>query len=109
MRKATNLLDPYKMRNDLTVSAPIMQDGMPTGGGLGGMKRLQLQQSDRGLRNSTNPSSTDNNTGIMPPKSRPAKVANPGPAGYEKPRPATFNQQLSTLTSPNFPRRRGQG
>ena len=109
MQKAPYRNGPFSNPNEsYTVAAPLA-DGLPTGGGLGGMKRLQLQQSGSGLRNPTNPSSADNNTGIMPPKPTPSKVASPGPVGYEKPRPATFNQQLSSLTSPNFPRRRGQG
>ena len=93
MRKTNPMPDSFRNNSDMTVSAPIMKDDLPTGGGLGGIKRLQLQQRGQG----------SSKTMIS---SAPAKVA---PAGYEQPKPMNFNQRLSTLSSPNFPRRRGQG
>lgn len=85
----------------------MRKDPFPDAGGLSGVKRLQMQQGDRGPYRPSRPG--QGNTGIVPPKPTPTKVANPGPAGYEQPRPATFNQRLSALAMPNFPRRRGQG
>lgn len=85
----------------------MRKDFLPDAGGLSGVKRLQMQQRDRGPYRPSRVG--QGNTGNVPPKPAPTKVTNPGPAGYEQPRPATFNQRLSALSAPNFPRRRGQG
>lgn len=81
---------------------------LPDAGGLSGVKRMQMYQAGVGRPNGPGRVGTGN-TGIVPPKPTPTKVVSPGPVGYEQPRPASFNQRLSTLSTPNFPRRRGQG
>ncbi len=105
MQKNPYAQTPQMRETDFSVEAPLI-DKLPSGGGLGGTKRLQLQQ--QGGRQLDSTGRTQRNGGIVPPSS--PKAPSTPTAGYEK--PTKFNQaasQLSALSNPNFPRRRGQG